>query len=242
MKVKSVILAAGEGKRMNSDIPKVLHKVNDKMMINYVLDVVRKIDIDDVYLVVGNQSELVKEKVKYPVTFVEQKERLGTAHAVMQVKKYINDDDVIIVLYGDTPLITSSTISKIIKKNKDNNEGITILTAILDNPYGYGRIIRKNNSVVKIVEELDATDLERKVKEINSGVMCIKGDVINRFINNIKNDNKKGEYYLTDLVKLAINNDIEVGGMILENSNEILGVNTQEQLHKVEEVMKGMNI
>ena len=181
-KLKAVILAAGEGKRMKSKLPKVLHKVQGKTMVDWVIDTARSSGADDICVVIGHGGEQVKEALKdRNVKFAVQREQLGTGHAVMQAGDFIEDNADIIVFYGDTPLITAETIKKMLDYHRKEDNSITIISAIVDNPAGYGHIIRDENGLfVKNVEHKDATDEEKLVKEINTGIYCFKGTALKK--------------------------------------------------------------
>jgi len=184
-KLKAVILAAGEGKRMKSKLPKVLHKVQGKTMVDWVIDTARDSGADDICVVIGHGGEQVKETLKdRNVKFAVQSEQLGTGHAVMQAGDFIEDNADIIVFYGDTPLITAETIKKMLDYHRKEDNSITIISAIVDNPAGYGHIIRDENGLfVKNVEHKDATDEEKLVKEINTGIIIILCMTFPNFLN-----------------------------------------------------------
>ncbi|HCC08090.1 MAG TPA: hypothetical protein DEP72_08060 [Clostridiales bacterium] len=235
---KAIILAAGKSTRMNSILPKVLHRINDKTLVQYVLDSVKMCDTDKIFVVVSNDSKNVREAIKMDVIFVEQKEQLGTGHAVMQVEKYIEDTDDIVVLCGDTPLITSETINNIKEIHTKDNNAATILTTILDNPMSYGRIIRDNEkNIIGIVEEKDANDNQKDIKEINSGIYFFKGKYLKEALKKIESKNNSNEYYLTDTIKNITNAGHSVGSYTTKNYTEILGVNTQDELDKARKVL-----
>lgn len=236
-----VILAAGKGTRMKSEKAKVLHEISGKPMINYVVDAAAKIVNENVIVVVGHQKDLVKEVVKKnaKTLFAEQKEQLGTGHAVMCATPYVAENiDSVVVLCGDVPLISSETIEKFIKNHKAENAKLTVLAVKSDNPFGYGRmIVDKNGSVVKIVEEADADENEKKIKTINSGIYCIEKDFLNTALKKIKRDNSQGELYLTDIVGIAHGENKKIGLFLSKNSSELKGVNTCEDLREAQELM-----
>ena len=177
-KTEIVILAAGKGTRMYSDIPKVLHKIADKSILQHVIDTAKNLSCNPIHVIFGYQGELVKQTISDPdIIWTEQKEQLGTGHAVKQVISKINPENNILILYGDVPLISEQTLSSLLETIK--NSEIALLTAVLENPFGYGRIVRNSSeSVVRITEEKDANDSQRLIHEVNSGIMLIKSQVL----------------------------------------------------------------
>ncbi|TCT13061.1 UDP-N-acetylglucosamine pyrophosphorylase /glucosamine-1-phosphate N-acetyltransferase [Natranaerovirga pectinivora] len=238
-KLKAVILAAGQGTRMQSKLPKVLHKIMDKTLLEYAIEAAVEAGAEEVCVVIGHKSELVKEKINNNVEFVIQKEQLGTGHAVMQAKEFIGKTGKTFILFGDTPLITGNTLKDLIEKHDNNKNSITVLTTKVDNPKGYGRIIRDSNGAfVKSVEEKDATEDERKVNEINSGMYIYNSKVLYETLDTLTNDNAQGEYYLPDTLKAAIEKGYKVDGMSTDLSSEILGVNSRVQLAEAQKIMQ----
>lgn len=239
-KLKAVILAAGEGKRMKSKLPKVLHKVQGKTMVDWVIDTARDSGADDICVVIGHGGEQVKETLKdRNVKFAVQREQLGTGHAVMQAGDFIEDNADIIVFYGDTPLITAETIKKMLDYHRKEDNSITIISAIVDNPAGYGHIIRDENGLfVKNVEHKDATDEEKLVKEINTGIYCFKGTALKKGLSMLKNDNAQKEYYLPDTLEIILSDGGKVNAMVVDDADEFAGVNSRVQLAEAEAVMR----
>lgn len=238
--LKVVILAAGQGTRMKSDVPKVLHRVLDKTMVGYVIEASKEAGADEVCVVVGHQSAMVKNTIKdlYDnITFAVQKEQLGTGHAVMQAGDFIKDGN-ILVLCGDTPLITADTLKKLCDVHESNDNSVTVVSMIEDDPTGYGRIIRENDSFAKIVEQKDANAAELAVKEVNSGVYIFKADALNKAFERLSNNNSQGEYYLTDTLEIIKNDGGKVGIMIAEDSDEFMGVNSKLHLSQAIKAMK----
>lgn len=238
--LKVVILAAGQGTRMKSDVPKVLHRVLDKTMVGYVIEASRDAGADDICVVVGHQSAMVKNTIKDlydDINFAVQKEQLGTGHAVMQAGDFIKDGN-ILVLCGDTPLITADTIKKLCDVHEQNNNSVTVVSMVVDNPTGYGRIIRDNDSFSKIVEQKDANADELKVNEVNSGVYIFKADALNKAFESLSNDNSQGEYYLTDTLEIIKNSGENVGIMVAEDADEFMGVNSKLNLADAIKAMK----
>lgn len=236
----TVILAAGKGTRMKSDITKVLHNLSGKEMVKHIIETVDDLD-SKVVGVVGHQAEKVKESLKdYDMEFVKQREQLGTAHAVIQAKDYIKEHDgPVLVLYGDTPLLTKTTLKEMINLHKENDAGLSILTAIVEDPTGYGRIIRDDKEmVVEIVEEDDTTNNEKNIKEINSGVYCFDSDLLKESLDNIDSDNAQGEYYLTDAVSYINNKGNKVLPVVVDDREEIIGVNDRSTLARAGKILQ----
>ena len=232
----TIILAAGKGTRMDSDIPKVLHKVGGIPMLTHIIKKSKEIGSKKIISVLGYKHEMVKKEIsKQGIEIVLQLEQLGTAHAVMQCTNNFKDfNGNILILYGDVPMITENTLSHLISFHEKENSLCTILTTDLPNPTGYGRIIKnENNSLSKIIEEKDANDEEKKVKEINSGFYVFKSDTLFRLLPQVDNDNKQNEYYLPDVINLIIKENGKVTINKISNYAEIQGVNDLEQLKEV---------
>ena len=234
--VKSVILAAGKGTRMKSDTPKVLHQIYSKTLLGYVIDAVNNTGMaDENYVIVGHQSERVEEFVKENYTnakTVLQSPQLGTGHAVSMVCPYLeNFDGEVIILCGDTPLITSDTLKTFIEAHRKMQSDITVMSAIFDNPTNYGRIIRNSdNSLNSIVEEKDATPEQKRVTEINAGIYCLNWTKIKDAFSQLKTNNAQGEYYLTDIIEWGNKQGLSVNAHILERNEEIYGINSKLNL------------
>ena len=234
----AIILAAGEGKRMKSSVSKVLHKISFFPVVEWVIDATA--DAKEQIVVVGHCAEEVKSTIGERVKYAEQKERLGTGHAVMQAKKYLeNFSGDVVIVNGDTPLIKKETINEAYEFHKSNKNVATVLTAKLDNPFGYGRIVRdKDGNVVKIVEQKDTTEEEAKICEINSGMYFFDSKMLLKALSMLKNDNAQGEYYLTDTIEILLNKGLKVGAFVLDDSDEILGINDREQLSVAQKIMQ----
>lgn len=234
--LKSVILAAGKGTRMKSETPKVLHKIFDKTLVGYVLDAVNNTGLaDENFVIVGHQSEKVTEYINdnyKNARTVLQSPQLGTGHAVSMVLPYLEEfDGEVIILCGDTPLITSETIKEFTEYHRNNNSDLTVMSAIYENPANYGRIIRsENGSVEGIIEEKDATAEQKQIKEINAGIYCLNWQKVKRAFSELKTNNAQGEYYLTDIIKWGNENKLNVNGYILKNNEEIFGINSKSNL------------
>ena len=232
--IQVIILAAGKGTRMYSRLPKVLHSLAGKPLVQHVIDSARKLDAKDITLVYGHGAELVKNTITDPrLNWCEQSEQLGTGHAVQQAEQFINNKANVLILYGDVPLLSVATLEKLIAAKQ--NQALALLTAILENPMGYGRIVRdSNNSIQRIVEEKDATDEIRTIREINSGVMVVDGNRLKSWLHKIDNNNAQGEYYLTDLIELAVQEGETVNSYIVQDSKQIEGINNKLQLAELE--------
>lgn len=236
----SIILAAGAGTRMKSKLPKILHKVAGVSMLDHVVDVVEEMKCSKNVVVIGHGAEKVKEAMENrKVEFALQENQLGTGHAVMQGEKFIPEEGDVIVLYGDTPLIKSSSIESFINYHRDNNCIASVLTTEIEEPRGYGRIIRNDNGeIIRIVEEKDANNNEKAIKEINSGIYCFKAKQLRDSLGKLTNDNSQGEYYLTDVIGILKESGEKIGAYKLEDHREIMGVNSRIQLSKAEKIMK----
>jgi len=236
--LRIIILAAGKGTRMNSDLPKVLHKLNGKALLDFVLDESELLNPKEIILVVGFKKEQVISHTRHRANlkYATQMEQLGTGHAVLQTGELLkNKEGHILILYGDVPNIKESTLRPIIDDHLINNRDLTIITAEIDDPTGYGRIIRdKNDNLLKIVEEKDCTDDERKIKEWNPGIYIFKIPEVFKILNDIKTNNASKEYYLTDAIGLAQQSNMEIKAIKISNSNEVIGVNTADQLEELE--------
>lgn len=236
----ALILAAGEGKRMKSSTPKVLHKVCGKEMVNHVIDILRSADIEDINVIVGRGAELVKKGTESRnVSYSFQREQLGTGHAVMCCREFLKDKKgTVAVFTGDAPLITTETVSRFIKYHEEGGYKATILTSVVDNPSGYGRVIRKNkDEVAKIVEHKDCTEDELKVNEINAGMYCFDAEYLLESLKNLKNDNAQGEYYITDVIGILESKGAKVGAIPVP-FEETMGVNSRIQLAEAEKVLR----
>ena len=236
--LKVVVLAAGQGTRMKSEVPKVLHRVFDKTMVDYVIEASYEAGASEVCVVVGHQSAMVKAviKDKYDnVSFAVQKEQLGTGHAVMQAKDFIQSGN-ILVLCGDTPLIKGETIKAICDVHESQGNDATVVSMIADNPTGYGRIIRNGDAFAKIVEQKDANDEEKAVKEVNTGVYIFKAEALNKAFESLTNNNAQGEYYLTDTLEILLSAGKKIGGYAISDNDEIRGINDRVQLNEAEKI------
>ncbi|CCN33396.1 Bifunctional protein glmU (Includes: UDP-N-acetylglucosamine pyrophosphorylase; Glucosamine-1-phosphate N-acetyltransferase) [Vibrio nigripulchritudo SO65] len=240
MKFSAVILAAGKGTRMYSNKPKVLHTLAGKPMAKHVIDTCSGLGAQNIHLVYGHGGDQMKTVLaEEPVNWVLQAQQLGTGHAVNQASPEFADDEKVLVLYGDVPLISSETIENLLEAQPTG--GIALLTVVLDNPTGYGRIVRKNGPVVAIVEQKDATEEQKLIKEINTGVMVATGGDLKRWLANLKNENAQGEYYLTDVIAAAHDEGRAVEAVHPVSPIEVEGVNDRAQLARLERAYQQAN-
>ncbi|MCG7584212.1 bifunctional UDP-N-acetylglucosamine diphosphorylase/glucosamine-1-phosphate N-acetyltransferase GlmU [Photobacterium sp. OFAV2-7] len=239
MSFSAVILAAGKGTRMYSNLPKVLHKLAGKPMAKHVIDTCDGLGAENIHLVYGHGGEQMKAALaEEPVNWVLQAEQLGTGHAVNQACPDLADDEKVLILYGDVPLISGQTLENLLDAQPEG--GIALLTVVLDDPTGYGRIVRRNGPVVAIVEQKDASEEQKLIKEINTGVMVANGGDLKRWLAALKNDNAQGEYYLTDIIAMAHNEGRAVEAVHPEKAIEVEGVNNRIQLAKLERAYQEM--
>lgn len=242
-KVKSIVLAAGKGTRMKSEQPKVLHSIFNKTLLSYVVEAGDNTGyIDETYVIVGHEAQKVENFVKSNyenAKCVLQVPQLGTGDAVNKVTPFLKDyDGYVIVLNGDIPLITAETLKNFIEFHDNNHADLTVMSAIFDDPKGLGRIIRdKNNKLLGIVEEKDTTPEQKEVKEINAGAYCINWKTVSPALASLKNNNAQGEYYLTDIVKWAVENHLNAQSYVLKNKEEIFGINSKVQLAEATKLM-----
>lgn len=236
----AIVLAAGKGTRMKSEKSKQVHKILGKEIVLRAVENAEKAGIDDIIAVVGYKKEQVQEVLKDKVKYVVQEEMLGTGHAVMQAKEYLKGKKgKVVVLNGDVPILRPETIRKLVEKSNSNKEYATLLSAIYDNPYGYGRIIRDDGGNVEaIVEEKDADELQKEIKEINAGIYCFDIPELLSALEEINNDNASGEYYITDVIKIMNDKGLKTGATIVEDNTEILGVNDRVQLEILTRILR----
>ncbi|SEN64203.1 bifunctional UDP-N-acetylglucosamine diphosphorylase/glucosamine-1-phosphate N-acetyltransferase GlmU [Lihuaxuella thermophila] len=236
----AIVLAAGKGTRMKSQKHKVLHPVCGKPIIDHIIGQLSELNTAKTILVVGHQAESIKEYLGDKVRFVEQKEQLGTAHAVMQAKPLLeNETGITLVLNGDHPLFTSETLSKLIEEHQRSQAAATVLTARLENPSGYGRIVRRTDgSVDRIVEHKDATAEELKINEVNTGTFCFDNQKLFSALSLVNNDNAQGEYYLPDVISILREQGERISAEVISDSDEAMGVNDRLQLAEAEAIMR----
>lgn len=237
--LQTIILAGGKGTRMKSKTPKVLHKILEKELVSYTIDCAKKLDSKEIIVVVGDQSEKVKAAIKDDVTFVLQEEQLGTGHAVMMCNDFIEDESTVLIICGDTPALNPRTFSAIYHHHIEQSNSLTVVSNILEDPTGYGRIVRdKDNFFSRIVEQKDADEEILKIKEVNSGVYIFKGKDLKEALKELKNENSQNEYYLTDTIEILLNKGLNVSTFIAKNPTEFLGINTKVQLAEVSEIIR----
>ena len=236
MKITTIILAAGKGTRMCSAIPKVLHKIANRPLLRHVYDMSYQLNNNVIKIVYGHGANLVRKVLAdIDVSWVEQKQQLGTGHAVQQVSDQISDSDIVLILYGDVPLLKLATVKGLLANVSDKT--LALLTVNLKNPIGYGRIVRDSSGkVTKIVEEKDASITEKKIVEGNTGIMAVQGNKLKKWLNQLSNHNAQGEYYLTDIIEMAVADQITIITTQPESVDEVLGVNNRIQLSHLERV------
>ena len=230
-----VILAAGMGKRMQSDLPKVLHALAGKPLLSHVVDTARQLSPSRCCVVYGHGGDKVPSQLAADdLQFVLQEPQLGTGHAVMQAVSKLNDDQPTLVLYGDVPLTTVATLRTLTEKA--GNDKLAILTITMDDPTGYGRIVREQNKIIRIVEQKDATDLERQIREVNTGILVAPTPQLKEWLSRLSNHNAQGEYYLTDIIALAVKDNVVIESAQPSHVWETLGVNSKLQLAELERI------
>jgi bifunctional UDP-N-acetylglucosamine pyrophosphorylase/glucosamine-1-phosphate N-acetyltransferase len=241
-----IILAAGKGTRMNSDLPKVLHEIGGKPMVEHVVEAARELNCEKIHLVVGFGADKVSAHFKQKpyskkLSFPLQAEQLGTGHAVFQAMPLVDTsatDNQVLVLYGDVPLITSFTLKRLIQQASSNS--VCLLTAVMDDPSGFGRIVRDDdNDVIAIVEQRDASPEQLAINEINTGILCAPAPRLKAWLEELSNDNEQGEYYLTDIIAAAVADGCAIEAQTLDEEVEAQGVNDKIQLAMLERVYQG---
>ncbi len=238
-----IILAAGLGTRMKSNKAKVLHTLKGRPMINYVVDTAASVAGEDVIVVTGHQSEKVRETVSLEsveTCFAYQDKQLGTGHAVLCALPTLRDFiEEVVILCGDVPLLTSGTVTRLIRKHREQKNDVTVLGVEIEKPEGYGRMITdQDGNLLRIVEEADASSEEKRVRVINSGIYCVQRDFLEASLNQLKPDNVQNELYLTDIIGIGHKRKKKVGLYIGSNSNEVIGINSIQDLNEVENLMQ----
>jgi bifunctional UDP-N-acetylglucosamine pyrophosphorylase/glucosamine-1-phosphate N-acetyltransferase len=236
--VTVVVLAAGQGKRMNSELPKVLQPLAGKPMLGHVLQAARALDPAAIHVVYGHGGDRVRAAFPDPdLSWTLQSEQLGTGHAVAQALPSIPDDHDVLVLFGDVPLVQNRTLQRLIKDS--TSYGLALLTAFVDDPTGYGRVVRnERGEVVRVVEDKDTSTDERRINEINTGLMALSARLLRACLTQLTNDNAQGEYYLTDVIELAFEQGVKIEGIAVDSSTEVLGINDRAQLAVAERTLQ----
>ncbi len=242
MALAVIIMAAGKGTRMQSDLPKVLHKANGRPLIDYVIETAQALEPAKIVLVVGHLAQdVISATAKFEVAIALQEPQLGTGHAIMQAEAQLSGfGGEVLILSGDAPLVHASTLRDLIAFHRSADAVATVLTAELDDPKGYGRVLREKNanSVLKIVEQKDATETEQCIQEINSGVYVFNAPVLFEALGQITTNNAQKEYYLTDVFSICCGNGVHVCAFKTGNADEIVGINTPEQLLVAEQLLQ----
>ncbi|WP_020484124.1 bifunctional UDP-N-acetylglucosamine diphosphorylase/glucosamine-1-phosphate N-acetyltransferase GlmU [Methylomonas sp. MK1] len=236
MSIKTIILAAGQGTRMRSSRPKVLHEIANKALLQHVYETSLALENNQIFIIYGHGGETVKQTLcSLNATWIEQKQQLGTGHAVQQAIHHVDDPDTVLILYGDVPLLNAKTIQTLL--HKVSLTSLALLTVNLDDPTGYGRIVRdKDHSVVKIVEQKDANEAELQITEGNTGILACKGSQLKQWLSRLSNNNAQNEYYLTDIIEMAVEDGLSVETTQAGSQDEVLGVNNRSQLAHLERV------
>lgn len=234
-----VVLAAGKGSRMLSDVPKVLHPIAGKAMVQHVIDAAIQLGPSRIHLVYGHGGELLRERLSRQACYVNwvlQAEQRGTGHAVQQTLANLRDEEDVLILYGDVPLISPNTLQRLLMARQEGSIGL--LTVTLDNPEGYGRIVRDNGEVTCIVEQKEATAEQRKIQEINTGILVIRGGDLKRWLKQLTNHNAQGEFYLTDIIAMGWHEGCKINTLQPTRHSEVEGVNNREQLARLERIFQ----
>lgn len=233
----AVILAAGKGTRMKSELPKVMHHIAGYTLLDHVLAKVQKLGIKKVLTIVGHGREIVTDHLADRAVVVVQEQQLGTGHALIQALPYLDDKSNVIVLSGDQPLLSEDTLRDLIEYHKSSKAAATVLSALMENPSGYGRIIKNNGCFQGIVEERDANPEQKEIKEINTGTYCFQGVVLKQALQKINPQNAQGEYYLTDVFTIMTNQGAKIETFSTNNPAEALGINNRVQLAEAEDIL-----
>lgn len=234
-----VVLAAGRGNRMKSEKIKVLHPICGISMLGHTVNALKESGVRDCIVVAGYQHRAVMDELRNEVRYVIQREQLGTGHALMQVQGHVDDTADMLVLCGDTPLLKPETLKRLVDSHQGSRAAATVLTAVLDDPFGYGRVIRNDRGeIVRIVEEADATPAEAAVKEINTGIYCFQAAKVFRALSSVRTTNAQKEYYLVDVIPVLLSQGERVHSLRTDDPDEVMGVNTRKDLSRAERLMR----
>lgn len=236
-----VILAAGQGTRMKSNLPKVLHPISGRPMIEHVLDTAQTVSPDTITLIVGHQADIVRAKLGnvQKIQFAVQEPQLGTAHALQQAEPLLaGRSGALLLLSGDVPLLSPGTLKRLLETHRSSGAAATVVTATVERPYGYGRIVRSRGRISRIVEERDASPTQRQIKEINSGIYAFDLEPLFEALRGIASQNAQGEFYLTDLVAIYRRRKLPVETLLIENAQEIRGINSRSELAEVSRLVR----
>lgn len=237
----AIILAAGKGTRMKSSLAKVLHPLRGRPMLTYPVAVAREVGAADIAVVVGHQALLIEEAVNdRDLAFVRQREQLGTGHAVLQARDHFrNFKGTILILCGDVPLLRASTVRELLARHRSGKAAVTVMTTLLEDPAAYGRVVKgPGDRILRIVEARDAREEEKKIREINTGIYCVEAPFLFEAVAAIDNNNAQKEYYLTDIVAIAIARGKRAQSFIAPDPLEVMGINSREDLEKAQSVME----
>lgn len=244
--IAAIVLAGGKGKRMQSSLPKVLHPLFAKPMIYWLLETVGKLFFERIIVVVGYQKDLVEKEISKvaKVAFAFQAEQLGTAHAVdcaiKELEKKDWNSEHVLILCGDTPMLQENTLAQLIEHHLEHNADISLLVTQMENPYGYGRILYDlNGNIKKIVEEADCTKDQKKVDTVNTGIYIVKRKCLSTLLLEVTRENIQGEYYLTDIIHIGKRNGLLVSAFKTDNSQQVMGINSKEELKRIETMIEG---
>jgi UDP-N-acetylglucosamine diphosphorylase/glucosamine-1-phosphate N-acetyltransferase len=236
-----LVLAAGKGTRMKSELAKVLHSLCGRPLLSYVIGAARRVGAERSVIVVGHQAEHVRQSVAgRDLSFVEQREQLGTGHAVLIAREHFLDwSGTVLILCGDVPLLSTQTLLALLEEHRKSAAAVTVLTTVLDEPGSYGRVIKgEDGEVLRIVEARDADEEERRVREINAGIYCVGGTFLAEAVTEIRNENAQKEYYLTDIVEIARRRGLRVRSLVAPFPPEVMGINTPEDLAEAERLVR----
>ena len=237
----TLILAAGKGTRMKSDLVKVLHPVAGRPMLDYVLNLAERMGSSRIAVIIGHQADLVEARYgNRGLAFVYQREQLGTGHAVLQAREaFAGYRGTILILCGDVPLLQASTIRELMDRHRASGAALTVLTTLLEDPFGYGRVVKDaGGSVLGIVEHRDATDEQRKIREINTGIYCAENPFLFEAVAGIGNDNAQREYYFTDLFAIARRKGVRTASVVAPDSGEVMGINSPDDLARATQIVQ----